>query len=241
MKKLIFTVFTLIICVKGVYAQDKVNKFGIFDHLSFGVTTGTQGLDFDVAAPVTDYVQVRAGYSFLPNITYKTDVNYTKKGNSYETEIEAKLGISNAKVLIDVYPFPISSFHATMGAYIGTSSIITVKNLQPIYGLNPGEGIEIADYIIAPGDDGIAQGAIKVAAFKPYLGVGFGRSVPRGRVGVTTDFGLQFWGSPGVYEKRNGKYMKIKSSDADGGGLLKIISKITVYPMLTVRVSGRIF
>ena len=144
-------------------------------------------------------------------------------------------------MLIDVYPFPISSFHATMGAYIGTSSIITVKNLQPIYGLNPGEGIEIADYIIAPGDDGIAQGAIKVAAFKPYLGVGFGRSVPRGRVGVTTDFGLQFWGSPGVYEKRNGKYMKIKSSDADGGGLLKFISKITVYPMLTVRVSGRIF
>ncbi|RRC98761.1 hypothetical protein [Prevotella sp. OH937_COT-195] len=233
---------TFMFCLHGAKSQEQVTKFGIFDHLSAGLTLGTSGIGIDIATSVTEHVQVRAGYSFIPKFTYKTDVGYKMKGTSHQTEIEGKLSWGNAKLLVDVYPFKNSSLHATIGAYIGTDGIVTAQNNTPITGLDPGEGLEIADYIISPDENGIAKASIKVASFKPYLGIGIGRAVPRGRFCVSGDLGMQFWGEPAVYKKQSGEDVKLKSQDLNGhdGGLIKTLSKVTVYPVMTIRVSGRI-
>ena len=44
-------------------AQDRVDKFGLFDHLSAGLTVGTTGIGIDVAAPLNDYLQCK--YTFV--------------------------------------------------------------------------------------------------------------------------------------------------------------------------------
>lgn len=112
-------------------------------------------------------------------------------------------------------------------------------------------GAELGDYFIAPdpADNGNVKATIEVNAFRPYLGVGFGRAVPRnGRLGCQFDLGVQFWGSPKVYaptyDKTTGQYHKEQLTDdhagGDGGDIIKTISKIPVYPTLSFRLVGRI-
>ena len=108
-------------------AQDTVEEFGIFDHLSLGVTLGTTGLGFDVAAPVTEYLQLRAGYDILSGLKYKEDIDYRAKGQpTKKTEVEGKLHLGAAKLLLDVFPFRTVPFRFTTGFYLGTDEIITV-------------------------------------------------------------------------------------------------------------------
>ncbi|MCR4603459.1 MAG: hypothetical protein K5683_08025 [Prevotella sp.] len=239
----------LLICVIALcnfhLLQAQETEFGIFNHLAVGVEIGTDGIGFDLSAPVTDYVQLRAGYNFLSGVNYKTDVDYRAKGSKItkRTEVEAKLHMNNAKFLVDLYPFRKATFHATVGAFLGSEEVVTAENTIPVTAFSPGEGIVIGDYIVGFNDDGIARASVKVKKFKPYVGIGFGRAVPRSRFGVSADLGVMFWGNPGVYEKQTGSDQKVTSDDVGGedDGWIDNISKIGVWPLLTIRFTGRIF
>jgi hypothetical protein len=227
-----------------VYAQDKVEEFGIFDHLSLGVTLGTTGIGFDLAAPVTEYLQLRAGYDILSGLKYKEDIEYRAKGQpTKKTEVEGKLHYGAAKLLLDVFPFRTVPFRFTTGFYLGTDEIIKAENTVPVTAFDKGEGLLIGDYIVEFDQDGIAKACIKVNKFRPYVGIGYGRSVPRKRIGVSGDLGVMFWGKPKLYEKQTGRDLEVTKSDlgSDSDKYFDIMSKITVYPVLTVRISGRIF
>ena len=177
--------------------------------------------------------------------------------------------------LVDIYPFGAAhSFHATVGAYFGSSEIVTLYNreegfLKPINSyneayLNPDPnvqsvinqygltmiGAEMGDYFVTPDpkENGNFNAYAKVNGFRPYLGIGFGRAVPKNRIGCQFDLGVQFWGKPDVYapiyDKALGEYRyeKIDGDRAgnDAGKVLKTISKISVYPVLNFRLVGRI-
>jgi hypothetical protein len=72
-----------------VQAQDSyVDEFGIFDHVSPGVSLGLTGIGIDVAAPISEYVQIRAGYNFFSNP---------------ETVMYDAVGVVNAVTYQDVY------------------------------------------------------------------------------------------------------------------------------------------
>lgn len=129
------------------------------------------------------------------------------------------------------------------------TKVVEPNNLQMI-------GAELGDYFITPNptDNGNVEASIKVGGFRPYLGIGIGRAVPKGRIGCQLDLGVQFWGSPEVYaptydKKSTASYndrfseSKLEESNAgsDAGKVLKTISKISVYPVLNFRLVGRIF
>ena len=66
MKKLLFIVLALtFLGTRSTIAQNPVEEFGIFDHLAASVSLGTTGLGIELAAPVTEYLDVRAGYSYM--------------------------------------------------------------------------------------------------------------------------------------------------------------------------------
>lgn len=135
-----------------------------------------------------------------------------------------------------------------------------VKNVVNQYGLTM-IGAELGDYFITPDPDhhGNVEATIEVGGFRPYLGLGFGRAVPKGRIGVQFDLGVQFWGTPKVYApaavktatgafviEPNGNLqvenvqLQKNAVGGDAGGAIKTISKITVYPVLNLRLTGRI-
>ena len=89
-------------------ARAQVTEFGLFDHLSVGLTLGTTGTGVDVAAPIGNFLQVRAGYNFFSGFTYSEKIDYRAKGKKErgKTEAKAKNYMSTAHLLLDAYPFP---------------------------------------------------------------------------------------------------------------------------------------
>ena len=204
------------------------------------------------------------------------DLNRYPDGNlPNKMAVQGKFSNTTWHFLIDVYPFgKAHSFHATVGAYFGSSQVIDLYNredgfLEPINTYNnaylsadPGVrsvinqyglsmiGAEMGDYFVTPNptQKGNVNAYAKVNGFRPYLGIGFGRAVPKNRIGCQFDLGVQFWGKPDVfiptYNKATGTYQdeKIDADNAgsDAGKVLKTISKFSVYPVLNFRLVGRI-
>jgi hypothetical protein len=114
-------------------------------------------------------------------------------------------------------------------------------------------------YTILTDKEGNIKADLKVNTFRPYIGVGFGRSVPRKRIGLSVDLGVQIWGTPKVltnlmyFDGNEGDFVtrnedinknKITRTDKDYKKIkdaVKTIHKIGVYPVLTFRVNGRLF
>jgi hypothetical protein len=245
-------------------AQSFDGEFGFFDHVGAGVSLGTDGIGIDVAAPLTDWGAVRAGISFMPAIKYtKKDVEIDDPAVYPKVDIDGKLNIFDFKILADFYPFQTSSFHVTAGAFIGSSTAVKAENAGPFF-KDKDTGIRVGDYAITCDDNGDVHADVKVNSFKPYIGIGFGRAIPKkNRVSVSFDFGVKFWGTPGVgvettkpwgtFGRDNLSYHKFTYDEVktprtgeadymkDVRDALEIANKIIVYPVLNVRLTGRIF
>lgn len=55
-------------------------EHNIFQHLDLSLTAGTTGIGFDVASPVTEWAQVRAGYEFMPRFSKRMKFDLTIGG-----------------------------------------------------------------------------------------------------------------------------------------------------------------
>ena len=55
-------------------------EHNIFQHLDASLTVGTSGIGFDVDSPIGEYVQVRAGYEFMPHFHKNLKFNLTVGG-----------------------------------------------------------------------------------------------------------------------------------------------------------------
>lgn len=257
MKKnfLILSVVVMIVAIpadaQGIFSKN------MFNHFAVGATGGTTGYGVDVATTVGDYFQLRAGFTTIPNVKIKTTLdvssadNYSSvSGLPENIDVEGKLNMTNFKLLVDIFPFKESSFHLTAGVYMGPNKFVQVYNkengaLLSVSNYNKTAssenqfGLELGDYLLKPDDKGNIEADIKVSGFKPYLGLGFGRAVPRkNRVGFMFELGCQFWGTPKIY--CNGDHLTSKTLDGEDGGTINILSKIIAYPVISFRLCGRI-
>ena len=122
------------------------NTLGYFDHLDLSVTLGTSGIGFDVATPIGNYVQLRAGYEFMPQIHLKYDANGNRVESRFDrlaktlkeltgynvdnhVEMIGKPTMNNFKLLVDVFPFKTNKhWHFTAGFYLGPSQFARADN-----------------------------------------------------------------------------------------------------------------
>ena len=76
MKK--FILLFIVIC-SGLMSSAQTSESqenGFFKHLDASLTVGSTGLGFDLASPMGEYAQLRAGFSFMPHIHYKMNHLY---------------------------------------------------------------------------------------------------------------------------------------------------------------------
>lgn len=256
MKKFNLKVFLLGTMMLGSFSIAQAQEeMGIFNHLSAAVNLGTTGIGFEVAAPITNYVAVRAGLDVMPQFKYSSNVSLGSPSGlptgvtlPTNVDVEGKLKLTNGKFLIDAYPFQKSSFHLTVGAYFGNRDVINVYNkedgfLKDVTDYNSQAGVtkvgaKIGDYLLTPDQNGNVKGEVKTNGFRPYVGFGFGRAIPqKHRFACGVDCGIMFWGTPEFYHDGN----KLSKENLDGGGgFVKTMSKITIYPTITFKVAGRI-
>lgn len=178
-----------------------------------------------------------------------------------EIGVEGKITNTTGHFVFDVFPFTNhSSFHISVGGYFGKGQIISANNtdqfeaLKAVYQFNhrlgiyediPGSagkiGAALGDYFIEPNQQGELGASIRVNSFRPYVGLGFGRIVPKSRINCLFDLGVQFWGKPQVWDDSSNMRITSEGANGDDGGAIKIISKISAFPVLSIKLVGKIF
>lgn len=131
--------------------EEKTNRAKAFDHLDFGVTAGTTGLGFDIATPICDFAQVRAGFSYMPKIKptmhfgvqvgddpATSQSKFDKMSGMLESftgnEIDSQIDMIgeptfyNFNLIVDVFPLKNKNWHISAGFYYGPSSIAKAYN-----------------------------------------------------------------------------------------------------------------
>ena len=170
-------------------------------------------------------------------------------------DIEGKLNNTTGHILFDIYPGKSIDWHLTVGAYFGAKKVIDIyttdaSQLQGVYQYNasaqrealgfPRIGAQLGDFFLEPDQTGIINATVETKSFRPYVGLGWGRAVPKNHsLGFSVDLGVQFWGKPKVYCE--GQELTAEDVGNSDGGFMKTLSKITVYPTLTFRLTGKIY
>ncbi len=222
-------------------------ELGIFNSVSLGTGASTTGIDINIAAPIGNHFAVRGGLSFMPDITFHTDVNadvnIEGQQKNYTVDLEGGLKRTSGNLLFSYYPFKRNTFFLSAGAYFGGSSIVSIKGHSDEIknDLNSAgqAGIVIGDQELPVDSEGNIAGGLEVSSFRPYLGLGFGRAVPKRRVGVLFELGVQFHGTPSLYTD-NGQLSTTELADNDDT-FTKIIDKLTVYPVMKLNLYFRAF
>lgn len=239
--------FMLMVGASSVSAQNS-DFFGVANHVGVGVGVGTEGIGVDVAVPVTKYLQARVGFNVMPNININTtaDVSGTVNGTPYNgnMDVKGKFSRTTFDFKIDCYPFAnASSFFVTAGFSVGGDKLVKITghndDLKQYNAQDRGYNVEIGDYQIPVDKNGDVAGGIKVKNFRPYLGLGFGRLIPKKRFGARFEIGAQFQGKPVVYADGVGDLTKVMDQDADDD-ISKFMDWLQVYPVMKLSFRGRI-
>ncbi|MBD5224738.1 MAG: hypothetical protein HDS68_02055 [Bacteroidales bacterium] len=249
MKKLLSVILTVLCCL-GASAQivPSLDRLNIFNHLGVGVHAGTSGIGFEAGTTVTDFVELRAGFSIMPGFGFHTESeieydNYYSGDYGFNNEVtlDASFKRVQGSVIFNIYPggkkFPL---FIAAGAYFGGSDLVKIKgHVDPeMLDFRNNPYVQIGDYQIDFDDNGNIEGTIRVNKFRPYLGIGTGHFIPKRRVNFSWELGVQFHGKPSIYA--NGEKLMLSDISEDDS-FQKIMDKITIWPVLKFTISGRIF
>ena len=245
MKNVFRLAVVLMLCLTSFTSQaGEPIKMGLFNHLGVGAHVGTAGYGFEVATPLTKFINLRAGMSFMPGIsfgdTYDVELNAGNNvGGYYEMDVDASIKRTQTHVIANIYPFAWTggAFYIAAGAYFGGKDIVKLKgHSDELAGMGDAM-LEFEDYNI-PVKNGNVTASLRSKSFRPYLGLGFGRPVPTRRLNFAFELGVQFMGKMKVMA--GGEELKPMNDDADGTWH-DIMDKVTVYPVMKFTLSGRIF
>lgn len=251
MKKIIL--LSVLCCLAfGASAQE----MGYFNHLSIGAKAGTAGVGIELAAPVGSFFQLRAGYAIVPPLSYTRTVEVpehpgahgSEKGANIPVDAKATCNLSNAELMVDIFPFENSDFHITAGMLYGPKNAVKVTNTSPMPEDYDIVGLDVDGYTVKAVNRYI-EGYIGVESLRPYLGVGLGRAVRTDRkVSFTCDLGAIYWGKPGLYapgEPLIGDWedVRITAASLNGRdkGLIEKAEKLSLYPMVNVHLFFNLF
>lgn len=255
MKKLLVVCVAMLMGVNSASAEwwEDIDR-GVFNHVGLNASVGTEGIGVGIAAPITDYLELGVGVNFMPSFKVKGDVDVdfdipagiTLHG--IPTSNKVKITGDFARTIMDaklsVYPFgDKSSFFVAAGFSFGGEKIAKITGQSEFLKQHPElvdyATAELNDYNIKFEKDGSIAGDIRVKKFRPYVGLGFGRLVPKNRVSCRFEMGCQFMGKMKVYQNNN-ELNVTNGNDADDD-LSKVIDKLKFYPVMKLTITGRIF
>lgn len=261
MKKLMMMAVLLLAGVGSVMAQSDYKR-GIFNHVGLNVGAGTEGISVGVAAPVTNFLEVEAGVNIMPSFKLSGDLDVDVKpipGVSTPTDAtihaEGSFDRTTFNVKANLYPFGGGSkFFIAAGLSIGGEKIAEVTGscdeLRDFSKDLPSQALKdqfrkavtanLGGYNLELDENYNLQGDIRCKNVRPYLGLGFGRLVPKNRIGCRFELGCQFMGKLKVYQNGNEIDINKALEDAGEDDLSKFVKDLKVYPVLKLSFTGRI-
>jgi len=183
------------------------------------------------------------------NVTTDPRQVATQDFQLHQLKIKGNLARTTLDFKVSAYPFGLKNdLFVAAGFSFGGKKIATLEghsdDVASIYQWSPAYDKEITaeidKYDIKIDRQGNVDGDIRVNAFRPYLGLGYGRLVPKGRLGFRVELGCQFMGKMKVYQNDSELNLSTIGTKATDD-LSKIIDKWKVYPVLKLTMTGRIF
>lgn len=193
----------------------------LFNHVGFGLTAGGDGFGAEVSVTATPLFQIRGGYSFSPSFKKDIDlVSLTGKSVTFTLSNDRTVTIANLPVslasnlggphlLVDFFPGSNTGFHLTAGVYYSLDNQFLKIDLDAsniLVESEYGGGVYYQfdknnrESRISADPQGVLHlNATTSSPLRPYLGLGFGRSVDvQKRVKLVLDLGVLLWGKPQI-------------------------------------------
>jgi len=111
-------------------------------------------------------------------------------------------------------------------------------------GMHVGDFDDGTPYMMEPDMNNMVKADMKVNSFKPYLGAGFNGSIDKkyDRLYVSADCGIMFWGgSPKIYTHDGTELTSLNNLNGQVGKYVNISNKFTVFPVISLSLSYRLF
>ena len=256
----------LLTSVGSVMAQ-KEYKRGFLNHVGINVGAGTEGISVGLAAPVTGFFEFEAGVNVMPSFKLSGDLDVDVNTSSlpqvptvtYPTSAtihaEGSFDRTTFNVKANLYPFGGGTkFFIAAGLSIGGEKIAEVNGscdkLREISQKLPTQELKdqlrqavtanLGGYKLELDENYNVQGDIRCKKVRPYLGLGFGRLVPKNRIGCRFELGCQFMGKLKVYQNDTEIDINKALEDAGEDDLSKFVKDLKVYPVLKFSLTGRI-
>lgn len=192
MKKLTFlflsTIFTL-----GICAQETSEDFDDFEKKenknAIGISGGLPGFGFEYARSLNKHFNLRVGYNMLNIEDYEVqDIDL----DGQNTDIIANFDYASIDLLFEYNPFKKSSLKLVFGAGYITDLVLSGN-------ITFDEEQTFGDVTLTKEDFGdLTLNADWSGSVAPYVGFGFGRAVPKRRLGLALEVGAYYANSPDV-------------------------------------------
>ena len=155
---------------------------------ALAVSFGSPGIGLEFARKLTNKLTARVAYhTFTFNDYKKENVSIGNEEVTVVGDLETQVWDFGG----EYQPFTSSSFKLTFG--LGILSNVNLKAKVTYQ-----EGIAFGDVVIAANNIGHVLVDSKWSGAAPYLGFGFGRAVPKKRIGLSFEMGTYFASSPKV-------------------------------------------
>ena len=245
----------------------KEYKRGFLNHVGINVGAGTEGISVGLAAPVTGFFELEAGVNVMPSFKLSGDLDVDVNTSSlpqvptvtYPTSAtihaEGSFDRTTFNVKANLYPFGGGTkFFIAAGLSIGGEKIAEVNGscdeLRLVSQKLPTQELKnqfrqavsanLAGYNLQFDENYNVQGDIRCKKVRPYLGLGFGRLVPKNRLGMRLELGCQFMDKLKVYQNDTEIDINKALEDAGEDDLSKFVKDLKVYPVLKLSFTGRI-
>lgn len=245
----------------------KEYKRGFLNHVGINVGAGTEGISVGLAAPVTGFFELEAGVNVMPSFKLSGDLDVDVNTSSlpqvpnvqypHEATIHAEGSFDRTtfNVKANLYPFGGGTkFFIAAGLSIGGEKIAEVTGscdeLRKFSQSLPTQELKnefrqavsanLAGYNLQFDENYNVQGDIRCKKVRPYLGLGFGRLVPKNRLGMRLELGCQFMDKLKVYQNDTEIDINKALEDAGDDDLSKFVKDLKIYPVVKFSFTGRI-
>ena len=265
MKKLIISGLAMFMSLTSVMAQEET---GIGNHLGWGVGFGTEGFNASIATDLTQYAELEFGVNYAPGFSRKSNGGvfhspelgdkrpYLYYADKKEATLDVKTSINRATLDFkgSVYPFATkenftSDLFVSLGISFASKEIATIKgdclaNIPEEAGPKENYYIRAGKFRLPVKYEGgkfVANGSCQVNSVRPYVGLGYGRLVPKNNLGFRVEAGCQFAGDVKVYHNDKEVELLSKYNIPPKSTAKKFMDFFSIYPVLKASLRGKFF
>lgn len=200
---------------------------------AIGINFGTQGVGLDYAYRINPHFSARL--RGLYNKFEFQDYPYALDGQ--DVNINIALDLQQVGLIFDYYPSKNSSFKLMFGAayFLQNSIDLGIRIQDTLFiGDDGPDPDDKGDFVFYPDDIGGIDLGVTWNQIAPYVGLGFGRAVPKGRVGFALELGAYYTGAPQI---ESASYGLINISEAEEAELQENLAQFAWYPQMNFRLS----